>query len=184
MSYPTYARLSSTAARFRWALGLFLASRGAGWNWQVPYLLPPPPKDSLWRTAVQRLVTAYLFSDLTMTILESTALSGDNAWWRTAGVQGRGLWDMPLPQKVWQFWLFAAALAANVEAPLWLFDSLFVACGMRPENVHPICGNWSDCWSVGQFWGRCWHQTLRRVAPFPPLSLPPFSSFPPVSCRY
>lgn len=185
LSYPTYARLSSTAARFRWALGLFSASRGTGWNWQVPYLLPPPPKGSLWRTAVQRLVAAYLSYDLAMTALQSTTLNDDNAWWRTAGAQGRGLWDLPLPQKVWQFWLYAASLVANVEASLWLLDSLFVACGMRPENVRPICGNWRECWSVGQFWGRCWHQTLRRVAPSPiPPILPSASPFPPVPDRY
>lgn len=62
------------------------------------------------------------------------------------------------------FMWFAAACVLQVLYSI--MQIVAVGSGLTGvEGWKPLFGSLSDCWSVRQFWGRCWHQSLRlRIA--------------------
>ncbi|TFY75037.1 hypothetical protein EWM64_g8975 [Hericium alpestre] len=38
----------------------------------------------------------------------------------------------------------------------------FGVCGSQVQDWPELFGRWADAWSVRQFWGRTWHQLIRR----------------------
>ncbi|KZP03388.1 hypothetical protein FIBSPDRAFT_1017840, partial [Athelia psychrophila] len=45
-----------------------------------------------------------------------------------------------------------------------LFALLSVAVGFyQPKDFPPVFGRWRDSYTLRRFWGRTWHQALRRV---------------------
>ncbi|KAE9395791.1 hypothetical protein BT96DRAFT_1043167 [Gymnopus androsaceus JB14] len=53
-----------------------------------------------------------------------------------------------------------------------------------PEDWPPLFGSWGEAWSVRNFWGRTWHQMIRRLCVSPGRSSQKLSGYPPNRDQY
>ncbi|KAF8248970.1 hypothetical protein K440DRAFT_228929 [Wilcoxina mikolae CBS 423.85] len=136
--------------KLEWALNLQLSSRGIGWNWEVPYLRPPlaTTRGGFVVAAGKRLARLVLLREVAVWLLHYAE--------RTEGWKGR------LPLAVGQIcWSII-----TMEMPWLVAMIVLVGTGMvwgDPKMARPLMGGVWDVYTVRRFWGRGWHQTLRRV---------------------
>jgi hypothetical protein len=154
---------ASLSRRITWATQLFSSSRGIGWAHEPRYANPPRPSPSTPRGAFVRAQIAeavamlLLFETVNFFNMRNPSLYAGGpslaayGWlWRYAAVWA---WSLPM-----------AALAMCQHSMSAAFS---VATGASdPEDWPPYMGSIALAWSVRNFWGRIWHQTMRRVRHF------------------
>lgn len=148
-----------TNERLAWFFGNGLETRGVGWNWQIPHLPPGPPKGIPLSGYLKRLALSlsklYLIHDFSATLLASFTLGGPlslkelDVLRRNAAVVLFAFSNLTLLGILYEL----MCLVGAVSGLFWT---------QYHENV-PLFGSISDCFTVGRFWGRVWHQNTRRV---------------------
>ncbi|PCH37581.1 hypothetical protein WOLCODRAFT_140944 [Wolfiporia cocos MD-104 SS10] len=132
--------------RIYWALCTLYSYRGVGWNYQVANV-PERIKTPKWRFALQKLSSAlrcYVFIDAIQLYILHTN-----------------------PQDRLQHCLYGLARFSTMYAFLALYYALFatvsVTIGLsEPQDWPAVFGKWSDAYTIRRFWGRTYHQMIRR----------------------
>lgn len=143
-----------------WCFQNSIQIRGIGWNWKIPHL-PPGPTQGISRTSyltglVVSLTKLYLRYDLSITILRRMTRDGQlplqvvDALPRAAAVVSFGVANVTLIE-------IAFTIICLIGAATGLFWTRF-------EDNHPVIGHFSEGYTIGRFWGRVWHQNMRRVS--------------------
>lgn len=150
---------SSLSARMVWALKLMTSQRAVGWAHEPTGRIPAKPKTSRWTFVVSRLFLGayyYMLSDL-LRIL---------AQWRFAVVR-RGTTDVGVLGSLLDRMTYLTALAEvqmGLTMPYICMSAVSVALGLtEPKEWPAMFGSWSEAYTIGRFWGRTWHQMLRRL---------------------
>ncbi|KAJ7461968.1 membrane bound O-acyl transferase family-domain-containing protein [Mycena latifolia] len=150
---------ASLARRIAWGTKLFSSSRGVGWAHEPRYANPPHPSPSTPRGAfirtqlAQGVAMLVLLEAVNMFNMRNPALYAGGPSLAAAGLLRRY-------QAVWAWSLPMAAAAIGQHC---LSAAFSVATGTSdPEDWPPYMGSLALSWSVRNFWGRTWHQTMRR----------------------
>ncbi|KXX77983.1 hypothetical protein MMYC01_201731 [Madurella mycetomatis] len=159
-------------SKIRWALTLIFNMRGVRWNYQVKNVPPVSAgrrlvsrTDFLLRRAamaVYYLVMADLASQAAVTVLytnEATLVRGQ--------VDSKYLHLRDGRSAVWSF---LRAVVFGVQ-PYYMLQLQYAVLSLlavsvqlsQPTDWPPIFGDLAETTSVRDFWGRYWHQTLRRM---------------------
>ncbi|KAJ7107489.1 membrane bound O-acyl transferase family-domain-containing protein [Mycena epipterygia] len=146
--------------RLKWALDLFTSPRGVNWTHEPRNAIPPHPDPSKPRLAFvlhQLLKTALVFVVYDLASLyvraspafepgEHTGIAGLDMWRRFEGVIA-----------------WAAVGYAGMALQHYVLGIICVAVHLTGPGEWPaFFGGVHDAWSVRSFWGRGWHQMLRR----------------------
>ncbi|KAJ6514288.1 membrane bound O-acyl transferase family-domain-containing protein [Mycena vitilis] len=145
--------------RTRWAFALLNSPRGVGWAHEPTSALPAhPPAGTPRATFVaQRLWKAMQFFLLhdacNLHVRWNAMYRPDGAGWTADGWIWRGV--------VTAGWGLSAYSALMLGTSLLSAGS--VACGLsEPEEWPPLFGGPREAWTIRKFWGRGWHQLMRR----------------------
>ncbi|KAJ6614594.1 membrane bound O-acyl transferase family-domain-containing protein, partial [Mycena sp. CBHHK59/15] len=150
---------ASLSRRISWGMKLWSSTRGIGWAHEPRHALPPRPSPStprstfvlsqiLWAVVLAVLLEAVNFFNMPNPALYpgGPSLAAYGWVWRYEAVWA---WGMPMYLLGVVQHHFAATLS--------------VATGSSdPEDWPPFCGSITHSWSVRNFWGRTWHQSMRR----------------------
>ena len=140
-----------------WHFDLAMSMRGVGWNWQVKNIPQVTPKTK-WQFVRTQLSKAFLFYFLF-----------DFIWYNIQGSIYATPSPPPLlsdtvPRQILWTWIpgLESYYSFNMQFPL--FSALMVGLGFyEPEDWPPIMGRLRDVDCVRDFWGKFWHQGLRKV---------------------
>ncbi|CAK5284958.1 unnamed protein product [Mycena citricolor] len=157
---PPPIETQSVFERLRWALSLWLSPRGVGWSHEPTSVLAPAPARGTSR--LRFLLGTQLPRGLALLIIHDAAnlYTRANALFRAAG----GPWES-------RGWGVRAGMALTFGASGWTglalawtaISVVAVAVGLsKPEEWPPLFGGPREAYSVRRFWGRAWHQLLRR----------------------
>ncbi|KAF8993317.1 membrane bound O-acyl transferase family-domain-containing protein [Cyathus striatus] len=155
----------SLLQRLKWATKLLLNLRGANWNCAVPGLRYPGA-SSRWNFVFSQLLWTgfyYLLGDL---IGSFTRRIPAFQYPPTESLNARGLgWQAVY---VTVFWTSMCIMMNRVHSTV---SAVLVAVGeSSPQDWPAFFGVWLDTTSMRKFWGRSWHQIMRR-------SIQPHSKF-------
>ncbi|KAH9948646.1 membrane bound O-acyl transferase family-domain-containing protein [Amylocystis lapponica] len=147
--------------RVYWASSVVNNVRGVGWNYQVAHL-PPPPTDTrraFFIGRLYRIVWLYFVMDalqsFTLYILnpmylpeggDALPLTAHGYIWLCVNIACR--WPY-----VYYLFLLQQSMLAVVHVALGLSE---------PRHWPDVCGSWLDSYTLRRYWGRTWHQLLRR----------------------
>ncbi|KAG2121322.1 membrane bound O-acyl transferase family-domain-containing protein [Suillus clintonianus] len=146
--------------RFIWAAQLCASPRGVGWNHQVKNL-PEHRAKSKQEFVVSCLTSAaehFLWFDLAQFYIRhnpvyqsAAAFASQNFARRILACSG--------------YLVFYYCMGVTVHS---LISAFAVSCtGSEPSSWPNLFGKWKDAYTIRRFWGRTWHQFLRRfLAPF------------------
>jgi hypothetical protein len=148
---------TGTRRSLGWHFDLATSMRGVGWNWRVKNLPQMTPKTK-WQFVRTQVSKAFLFYFLF-----------DFIWYNIQGSIYATQSPPPLvsdsiPRQILWTWVpgLESYYSLNMQFPL--FAALTVGLGLSStEGWPPIMGKLMDVNSVRDFWGRFWHQGLRRV---------------------
>ncbi|KAF8993316.1 membrane bound O-acyl transferase family-domain-containing protein [Cyathus striatus] len=151
--------------RLKWATKLMFNLRGAKWNCAVPGLRYPTT-SSRWIFIFSQVLWAgfyYLLGDIIGTFTRRMPVF---QYPPTESLSAHGLtWQAVY---VTLFWTSMCVLMNRVHVTA---SAILVAVGESdPEDWPALFGVWSNTKSMRTFWGRSWHQTMRR-------SIQPHSKF-------
>ncbi|KAJ6466113.1 membrane bound O-acyl transferase family-domain-containing protein [Mycena vitilis] len=143
------------ARRLRWALDLFLSPRGVGWTHSPKRYLPSPANIISTRLFLRRrlrtLVRAVLLLDMLNLYVRW------NPAFRTS-LRTVGWLELYAVSAVCPLTAYAI-----LEIPHCLLSLAAVTTRLSaPEDWPPLFGRVGEATNVRNFWGRCWHQLLRR----------------------
>ncbi|KAF8993359.1 membrane bound O-acyl transferase family-domain-containing protein [Cyathus striatus] len=142
--------------RVKWAFNFLFSFRLVGWMEEPRHILPPHPTESRWQFVRSRIVRCLCYiaiSDFAQTIIEYIPADG----WRETSIKGIGarlLLTIIIVVVAWSFIILPYTVVATVAVGFGLTDA---------SEWPPIFGKWSDAYTVRRFWGRTWHQGLRRI---------------------
>lgn len=144
------------ATRFGQAFSLYCSPRGVGWSIE-PLTLPKPSTKSRFAFVVSRIARALgcalLGAFASMAVNSNPALSG-----KTASVR-----DMGWFYHTTGVCAFALGAVTHISLLHSVLAVLCVGVGIsRPQEWPDLFGSPFNAYSVQRFWGRTWHQMLRR----------------------
>ncbi|KZT63295.1 hypothetical protein DAEQUDRAFT_641339, partial [Daedalea quercina L-15889] len=143
--------------RVWWALCIINSPRGVGWSNQVANI-PPCPSEARWPFVRRKLLSAFrwfLFLDITQSYQRSNPLFSR----RDMDLSSQGYLMLPI-NTVARF----GSLVGMIGMQYALLAALFVALGISlPRDWPEVYGRWSDSYTIRRFWGRTYHQLLRRL---------------------
>ncbi|KAJ6533175.1 membrane bound O-acyl transferase family-domain-containing protein [Mycena capillaripes] len=144
--------------RTRWALALLNSPRGVGWAHEPAALPVHPPAGTPRATFVaQRLFKAaqffVLYDASNLHVHKNTMFHANGPDWTAHGWGWRAV--------------AAAGWGLSVYSKMMLGSSLYsaasVACGLSdPEEWPPLFAGPREAYTIRRFWGRAWHQLMRR----------------------
>ncbi|KAF7316447.1 MBOAT-2 domain-containing protein [Mycena indigotica] len=145
--------------RFCWANSLFFSPRGVGWAHEPTDSLPPHPPLNISRTrfVLQRLRSAvvfFLIHDLcNLHVRANPMFYPEGPGWRSDG------W-------LWRY-IVTVSWALSASTALCLIFSLLSVLAVvtrfsEPQAWPALMGRPGDAYTIRRFWGRTWHQLMRR----------------------
>ncbi|KAG1744631.1 membrane bound O-acyl transferase family-domain-containing protein [Suillus paluster] len=146
--------------RFIWASQLCGSPRGVGWNHQVKNL-PEHSAKSRKEFVLSRLMNAakhFLWFDLAHFYIRH-----DPAFQSAAAFASQMLTRRILACGA--FLVFNYCIGVIIHS---FISALVVSCtSSEPSSWPDLFGKWGDAYTIRRFWGRTWHQFLRRfLSPF------------------
>lgn len=155
--------LLSFGERVRWCLSNAYSTRGIGWNWGTARLPSGPPaglsKISFSILSMKRILEQYVIHDIAAALL----------LWLTEGGR-QSILDMNFALRS----LATGCWWTSTIAPMDIFYHIVCLVGVTSglfwnviEEVHPLKGSWSACYTLNNFWNRVWHQNFRRALQIP-----------------
>ncbi|KAF8997284.1 membrane bound O-acyl transferase family-domain-containing protein, partial [Cyathus striatus] len=144
-------------SRLKWATSLILNARGVSWNCVVPGLRYPQGQ-SRQHFVLSQLSWAAFFYLLGDVLSVYTRRNPAFQYPPSQNFGAQGLLRQAI--NVMSFWTL---LIASMNRNQVLYSAVSVAIGMsNPEDWPAFFGVWSQTKSVRTFWGKSWHQFLRR----------------------
>ncbi|THH16561.1 hypothetical protein EW146_g4108 [Bondarzewia mesenterica] len=146
--------------RLYWASTACLSSRGVGWNFQVTNL-PPRPRESRWafvRSRLLRIAWYFVMIDMSETYMRLNKIFVSRGIYARRSISSQGY--LLRCASIIVYWArLYGLLALQFSIPA----VIVVALGIhKPADWPDAFGSWKDCYTVRNFWGKTWHQTLRR----------------------
>jgi len=145
--------------RTRWAVALLLSPRGVGWAHEPTTVLPARAPAGTSRAAfvVQSLRRALMFFIIhdacNLHVRWNPMFHADGPGWRADGLAWRAVVVMS-----WGLGAYTSLLLRGT-----LLGAVCVACGVsEPEEWPPLLGPLGEAYTIRKFWGRVWHQIIRR----------------------
>ncbi|KAJ7682049.1 membrane bound O-acyl transferase family-domain-containing protein [Mycena polygramma] len=145
--------------RIAWATKLFTSARGLGWAHEPRYANPPRPSPSTPRgpfvrsQILQAVAVAALCELVNIFNMRNPAMYAGGPSLAAHG------W-------LWRYlvvWAWCIPLVGLSVCNHTLSAAFSVGTGASgPEDWPPFLGSITLAWSVRNFWGRVWHQTMRR----------------------
>ena len=148
--------------RVQWTLRLYANPRGIGWAHEPTGLPPrPSPSTSRFKFVVSRIIYAIgCFSGVGMV----GVLNASNPGLTTPGML---LIEAPLHWRALGVTSFGLGGRYMISALNSMLSAIVVGCGYSsPERWPRLFGSFFELWSIGRFWRRFWHQSIRRVSVF------------------
>ncbi|KAH9915716.1 membrane bound O-acyl transferase family-domain-containing protein [Fomitopsis serialis] len=143
--------------RVWWALCVINSPRGVGWSYEVANT-PPRPSEPRWLFVRKICLSAFrwfLFVDLAQSYQRSNQLFSR----RDMDLSSQGYLMLPI-NIVARF----GSLVGMIAMQYSLLAAICVALGISlPRDWPGVYGRWSDSYTVRRFWGRTYHQLLRRL---------------------
>ncbi|EED84098.1 predicted protein [Postia placenta Mad-698-R] len=145
--------------RMYWASCVITGPRGVGWNYQVANI-PPRPSEPRWTFVRHQSLCAfrwYLLVDLAQTYQRSNpSFSHHDANLFSLSAQG-------YIQRCINIVARFAPAYGMIAMPYCLLSALSVAMAWSfPRDWPTMYGEWADAYTLRRFWGRTYHQLLRR----------------------
>ncbi|PFH46340.1 hypothetical protein AMATHDRAFT_155534 [Amanita thiersii Skay4041] len=161
---PTPRSPNSFKSRFAWATKLFTTPRCIGFSHQQVHALPSPPPPSISRAEfvarqVGRIGVCILVRDIVGAFIVSHPV------FKAAGEGGGGVWvgELGWAGRALAGFATTAFMYPGFEMQYRALAAVMVGSGLSPPTKWPdMLGAWREAWSVRRFWGRTWHQMLRR----------------------
>ncbi|EKG10411.1 Cytochrome P450 [Macrophomina phaseolina MS6] len=153
-------QFDSWISRLSYSFSLWTTTRGVGWSWQVKNIprgvLAGYPRLRFVRMCLHRALWCLLGADFLHSVMMRTPFNQSDPL--------PNLFLQPLPTRLLVAWTAGFEAYCHLQLPYYIFATLTVALGIsHPEQWPPIMGAFSvDSWSVRNFWGKCWHQQIRR----------------------
>ncbi|KAJ7283344.1 membrane bound O-acyl transferase family-domain-containing protein [Mycena rebaudengoi] len=157
IAIPDTAPLSQ---RFGWGLSLFLAPRGVGWEHEPRGIFRArfPPNTPKFRFLARQLASLGYY----LLLLDAASIYN-----RATPVFCAGCPPISSRPLFWRFidlYSFAAAQYASQSLLQCFISIISVSISYsRPQDWVGAFGYWSDAYTLQRFWGRTWHQFLRRI---------------------
>ncbi|KAJ7490131.1 membrane bound O-acyl transferase family-domain-containing protein [Mycena galericulata] len=147
------------AVRFRWGFRLFMAPRGVGWEHEPRGIFR---SRAPMGTPKNRFILRQ-FAMMGYYLLLGDAASIYNRASPVFRAGGPPINTRPLPWRCIDLYSFAATEFAQ-QSQLQCFISIVsVSVGFSdPHDWVAAFGYWGDAYTLRRFWGRTWHQFLRR----------------------
>ncbi|THU83555.1 hypothetical protein K435DRAFT_733899 [Dendrothele bispora CBS 962.96] len=145
-------------ARFKWTVQLLFSPRGVGWTHEMKSIIPSHPNLTRLEFLRSRFISLIM-----------ALIGNDIAFILTSIDPGFSEHAPPFDEQpvVWRFWatgLFFFRLKSAINVYLLLVALLLVGTGLSEPDVWPdFFGKLSDAYTVRRWWGRVWHQQLRRI---------------------
>ncbi|TFK66887.1 hypothetical protein BDN72DRAFT_961415 [Pluteus cervinus] len=150
----------SAPRRLLWGFSVLGTPRNVGWNTEIVNL-PPRPTTGRWPFVLKSLLRAawfFLLIDIGQSYQHTNpifSLTGPAA----VSVKSQGY-----------FWRCVNILAMEsseaygmLSLQYTLLCALLVALGIsEPQHCPSLFGSWADSYTLRRFWGRTWHQFMRR----------------------
>ena len=148
--------------RLKWSFSLVTSIRGVGWSHEPTAILPKPTRVARTRPEFLFQSALTLVQSLGLYILADIAMMLDPAFQRIGP-------SFHAPDRPWYLrpTVLAYGLAgrAIISAVYTIAASVSVGLGWtEPGAWPPYFGEFKEAWSVQRFWGRVWHQGMRRVS--------------------
>ncbi|KAJ4481970.1 membrane bound O-acyl transferase family-domain-containing protein [Lentinula aciculospora] len=145
--------------RMLWSWCIVHSPRGIGWNYQVSNIPPrplPTPKWTFIRSRLLQVVQFYLLMDVAQSYIHMNTLftrpppnaTITSQGWLLQMISGAAWMTTPYAGMSMQYLLFAV-----VSVGLGFSD---------PEEWPDTFGTWKHAYTVRNFWGKFWHQMIRR----------------------
>ncbi|KAJ3928759.1 MAG: membrane bound O-acyl transferase family-domain-containing protein [Lentinula lateritia] len=154
--------------RVYWVWRAVVSLRGIGWNYQAPGLSMPRycTKLKFCVYALQNLFFNLLLADLVQIILqEAPFLRNFNSELHGAN---DSIGSLPYLQRV--VCVATWFLGGYAGIRFYYFTVALVCVGLGvsdPQNWPEAFGSWKEAYSVRNFWGKTWHQFIRRFCVYP-----------------
>ncbi|KAF8059463.1 hypothetical protein FPV67DRAFT_1674916 [Lyophyllum atratum] len=143
--------------RLVWALDLFSNPRGINWSFEAPNLTRPcQPRWAFVRSQLLWAVVFYVMKD---------AMYTHNRLNSSFDPTGHGMDADGWGWRMWNAVAFWGTFASGMSLDMTMMAIVCVASGIsepEPGDCPWFFGRWLETTSVRAFWGRTWHQTLRR----------------------
>ncbi|KAF8993368.1 membrane bound O-acyl transferase family-domain-containing protein [Cyathus striatus] len=142
--------------RSKWALDFMFNYRLIGWTHEPRHVLPPHPTESKWqfvRSGIVKCIMYYALCDIAQTLIWYTPLHK----WRETSIMAIGFRVMHTAM-----YAFTGSLGPNIVYTAASIIAVTISL-TDPSEWPPVLGRWSDAYTVRRFWGRTWHQCLRRI---------------------
>ncbi|KAK7544134.1 membrane bound O-acyl transferase family-domain-containing protein [Phyllosticta citribraziliensis] len=149
--------------KFYWCVEATRNLRGIGWSYQAPHIPASFPPSQFYSCALSRVLQLYLTHDAAAYLFSKLTAHGTQR-----------LAAMP----AWQ--AMAGVLLAGTQAGTFMELTYWACCafclttrlGWTDKQLWvPMLGPLSQCYSLRRFWGRTWHQNMRRYLQTPGLVL-------------
>ncbi|TEB25521.1 hypothetical protein FA13DRAFT_1777387 [Coprinellus micaceus] len=129
--------------RLKWALSLYASLRGVGWSHEPTSHLPPPSKTTRTQFVLQQILKLgqahVVFNFGNLLVLLNSSFSKDGP---------------PFSSQPW--WLRPTAIGQTLQV------NGVVARLSTPKDWPSLFGPVSGAFTVRSYWGRVWHQVLRK----------------------
>ncbi|PCH35769.1 hypothetical protein WOLCODRAFT_133975 [Wolfiporia cocos MD-104 SS10] len=137
--------------RVYWSMCVFFNNRGVGWSYQVSNV-PPRPSEARWTFVRQQLFAVFRWY-LVLDIAQSLQRYCPQLFRHETGTRAL----------VAEGLVHRCVTIAIVAVQYTLLSVVCVAAGISvPRDWPAIYGSWADAYTVRRFWGRSYHQMLRR----------------------
>ncbi|KAF9011676.1 hypothetical protein BDZ89DRAFT_1077549, partial [Hymenopellis radicata] len=147
------------SARVQWVLRLFSSPRGVGWS-HAPKLFRPTPAPGTSRASFVLGRVASMFRCMLTVDVSSLYLRH----YSTLVHGGLSFDERPWYWTMVDLYVWALSVVSNAVLLHSILSLVSVALHLsRPEDWTHLFGYWSDAYTIRRFWGRAWHQCLRRV---------------------
>ncbi|PMD36334.1 hypothetical protein L207DRAFT_516028 [Hyaloscypha variabilis F] len=149
--------------KLRWSWSLNTTFRGIGWNWKVKNVPEAAPLSTTrWafvRTEVLKACAWYLLFDLCFYPINSS---------RYATASPPDFFSDSLLRQAFLAWMVGIGDYCTFNLQYSLGSALLVAVSLcTPQDCPPLMGRLREVSTVRDFWGKFWHQNLRRRLTLP-----------------
>ncbi|KAF8991052.1 membrane bound O-acyl transferase family-domain-containing protein [Cyathus striatus] len=140
----------------KWAFDFLFNLRQIGWVDEPRHILPPHPTESRWQFVRSRIIACLWYlaiTDFAQTVLGYIPI---DAWRETSitGIGTRMLCTALSASMIWSMLTIVYTVLSTIVVGLGLSDA---------SAWPPSFGKLSDAYTIRRFWGRTWHQLLRRA---------------------
>ncbi|KAF9526550.1 membrane bound O-acyl transferase family-domain-containing protein [Crepidotus variabilis] len=153
--------------RVRWALKLQGSPRGLGWSFAAkePYIAPAPQQETsrciFIMAKLREIALNIVLYDLAGFINRANPCFSQHGCRLSQMSMGEGR----LPVLAWRYAFLGYGVASylTVSTLHYIYAVLSFGLGLSdPWQWPPLFGSFWDAFTVRRFWGRVWHQMMRR----------------------